>query len=41
MRSLTPLLVALVFFAAPGGADAAPLRTLYVATTGNDSAVRV
>ena len=38
MRSLTALLVALVFLAAPGGADAAPLRTLHVATTGNDSA---
>ena len=38
MRSLAALLVALVFLAAPGGADAAPLRTLHVATTGNDSA---
>jgi len=38
MRSLTPLLAALVLLAAAGGADAAPLRTLYVATTGNDGA---
>jgi hypothetical protein len=38
MRSLTPLLAALVLLAAAGGADAAPLRTLYVATTGDDSA---
>ena len=36
MRFLTASLAALVLLTA-GGADAAPLRTLYVATTGNDS----
>jgi Right handed beta helix region len=36
MRFLMASLAALVIFAA-AGADAAPLRTLYVATTGNDS----
>jgi CARDB/Right handed beta helix region len=36
MRLLTLLLAALVILSAAVGADAAPLRTLYVATTGND-----
>ena len=38
MRSLNALLVGFVLLAAASGADAAPLRTLYVATTGNDAA---
>jgi CARDB protein/parallel beta helix pectate lyase-like protein len=38
MRSLNALLVGFVLLTAASGADAAPLRTLYVATTGNDAA---
>jgi len=37
MRPLTGLLTALLILGGAGATDAAPLRTLYVATTGNDA----